>query len=50
MMGMTTITNKLVGALSEDWFEVKGIQLVAVMREKRKTIIDTIERSFARRE
>ena len=49
MMGMTTITNKLVGALSENWFEVKGVQLVAVMREKRKTIIDTIERSFARR-
>ena len=44
MMGMTVITNKLVGALSEDWFELKGNELIDVMREKRKTIADILIR------
>jgi len=44
MMGMTVITNKLVGALSEDWFELKGNELIDVMREKRKVIADILTR------
>jgi hypothetical protein len=44
MMGMTVITNKLVGALSEDWFELKGNELIDVMREKRKAIADILTR------
>ena len=48
MMGMTVITNKLIGALSENWFELKGSGLIEVMREKRTTILDTIERAFGR--
>ena len=46
MMGITTITNKLIGALSEDWFKTKGTKLIETMRNKRVTIIDIIERAF----
>jgi len=38
MMGMHTITNKTIGALGEEWFDLKGSNLIAVMKEKRKTI------------
>jgi len=48
MMGVTVITNKLIGALSEDWFELKGSGLIETMKEKRTTIIDIIERAFRR--
>ena len=46
MMGMAVITNKLIGATSEEWFKFKGKDLVDTMREQRKIIADKIERSF----
>lgn len=42
MMGMKVITNKLVGAANEDWFVLKGKELVDVMKERRNTIPDTV--------
>jgi len=38
MMGMGVKTNALVGATSEDWFALKGIELIDVMTEKRSEI------------
>ena len=38
MMGMSVTTNKNVGATRENWFELKGLPLINVMREKRTTI------------
>jgi len=42
MMGMKVITNKLVGATQEDWFELKGVDLVEKMRSKREEIPNLI--------
>ena len=42
MAGMTVISNKRVGALSEDWFKLKGEELVAKMTEKRMSIPDSV--------
>ena len=42
MMGMKVITNDLVGATKEEWFELRGKQLVDVMREKRDTITELV--------
>jgi len=42
MMGMGTITNKLVGATQESWFTLKGPQLVEYMRERRAKIPELI--------
>jgi hypothetical protein len=38
MMNMRTITNGVLGATSEDWFSLKGKELVTLMREKRESI------------
>ena len=38
MMGMKTITNHQVGATKEDWFKLKGVDLVNKMRSKREEI------------
>ena len=38
MSGMTVISNNKVGALSEDWFKLKGLNLIEKMREKRDQI------------
>ena len=38
MMNMRTITNGVLGATSEDWFSLKGKELVKFMREKRESI------------
>lgn len=43
MMGVTVITNKLLGATSEEWFTFSGTQLVDVMYSKREEIATTIE-------
>ena len=46
MMNMKVITNKRVGATSEDWFELKGIELIDFMRKKRKEIIEKVEEAI----
>lgn len=38
MMNMRTITNGVLGATSEDWFSLKGKDLINLMREKRESI------------
>ena len=35
MMGMSVITNKNLGAAKEEWFSLKGLDLINVMRNKR---------------
>jgi hypothetical protein len=42
MMGMKVITNNLVGAAGEEWFALKGQELIDFMREKKKTIVDLV--------
>lgn len=44
MMGMSVITNDKVGASQEEWFKLKGKDLIDFMRVKKKDIILTIER------
>ena len=44
MMNMKVITNKRVGAISEDWFGLKGIELINFMKNKRKEIITKVEK------
>lgn len=46
MMGMSVITNKNVGATREDWFKLKGAELINVMREKKKEIPNLIIEAF----
>ena len=46
MMGMSVVTNKLVGATKEDWFELKGSDLIEVIRNKREEIPQIIEEIF----
>jgi hypothetical protein len=46
MMGMKVITNNLIGATSEPWFKLKGIDLVQEMRNKRNQISDRIIEIF----
>ena len=43
MMGMSVITNKLVGATKEDWFSLKGSKLIELMTNKRQEIPNMIE-------
>ena len=40
---MTVMTNKKLGAASEDWFSLKGIELISLMREKKNTICKQVE-------
>ena len=42
MMGVKVITNKLVGATKEEWFKLKGVELVEQMRTLRPQILKTI--------
>ena len=42
MMGMATKTTKNIGAIHEDWFDKKGLDLIQYMRKKRNYITDTI--------
>jgi len=46
MMGLSVITNSLVGATKEDWFSLKGEELINLMIEKRKLIPNLIEELF----
>lgn len=42
MMGMSTKTTKNVGAIYEEWFDKKGLDLINVMRQKRDDIPETV--------
>jgi len=42
MMGMSVITNQLVGATKEDWFGLKGSDLVDFMINKREEIVNLV--------
>ena len=42
MMGMSVLTNDLVGATSEEWFSLKGESLIDFMIQKKKKILSTI--------
>jgi hypothetical protein len=39
-------TNRNVGAASEEWYGLKGEQLIEVMRNKRVEIPEMVERAF----
>ena len=43
MCGMKVLTNNKVGATSEEWFSLKGEDLIDCMIKKRKEIVDKIE-------
>ena len=44
MMNMSVVANKNVGAAYEDWFSLKGVELVNFMRQKKKTVtLDILE-------
>ena len=47
MMGMQVATNSLIGATSEDWFALKGEELIDVMLHKRSEIVENIEALIA---
>lgn len=42
MCNMNVVTNNLVGATKEDWFQFKGLELINIMREKRQQIINLV--------
>tara|TARA_R110000824_G_scaffold383115_1_gene576530 strand:- start:252 stop:584 length:333 start_codon:yes stop_codon:yes gene_type:complete len=42
MMGLSVITNNLVGATKEDWFRLKGEELIEVIKNKRIEIPDIV--------
>jgi len=46
MMGLAVTTNNLVGATSEEWFKLKGEELIDLMIEKREEITNKIETLF----
>jgi hypothetical protein len=46
MTGMTVMTNKKLGAASEDWFSLKGIELISYMREKKAAICGQVEETL----
>jgi len=46
MMGLSVITNDMVGATKEDWFSFKGAELIKIMDNKRREIPDLVERMF----
>ena len=46
MLGITTITNKNVGASYEPWFKLKGLDLISHMRKKRVEIPNLIKEIF----
>ena len=46
MMNCKIITNDLVGAASEDWFNLKGSELVNLMRKRREEIPNLVFESF----
>lgn len=46
MAGMETITSKNIGAIGEDWFSLKGSDLIDVMIDKRQQIKDLVLESI----
>lgn len=46
MMGMSVTTNELVGATSEDWFSLKGLELIERMKIKKDEIVSVVEEKF----
>ena len=46
MMDMRVITNKLVGASREDWFKLRGEELIEVMEAKRQQIPGLVKNSL----
>jgi len=46
MMGMKTLTTNNIGAIHEEWFDKKGIDLIREMRNKRKEIPERILREI----
>lgn len=42
MMGLGVIVNKMIGAIGEPWYKLKGQELIDLMRNKRTEIKDTI--------
>ena len=46
MMDMKVITNSLVGASKEPWFDLRGKELIEKMRDKRKEILNTVMEVF----
>jgi hypothetical protein len=42
MCGMNVVVNKNVGAKYEDWFNLKGVELINLMRHKKTEIIKTV--------
>ena len=46
MAGMKVVTNKKIGASSEDWFKLKGEELIDYMAEKKHQICLKVEELF----
>lgn len=46
MMGCTVVTNGLVGAKYEEWFKLKGKDLIDYLRSFQSTVVETIIRIF----
>ena len=46
MLGCSVTTTKIVGATSEDWFKLKGIELIDFLRDKKKQIVDIVEKLY----
>ena len=46
MMGCSTITNNLIGATKESWFESKGLALIEIIRKKREEIPQVVVEAF----
>jgi hypothetical protein len=42
MMNIKIITNDKIGASKEEWFSLRGVNLIEKMTEKRKEIIDVV--------
>lgn len=46
MMGVGVVTDSLLGAASEEWFNLEGAQLTALMRRRRLEIANTVLQVF----
>jgi len=46
MLGCSVITTKIVGATSEEWFKLKGVELINFLRNKKNEIVDKIEELY----
>jgi hypothetical protein len=46
MLGMSVITNNLVGATKEPWFNLKGDELIQFMINKKSEICNTVEEAL----